>query len=178
MVAAQLVAGAGVHVGLGVAVAVAVAVAVLGVAVAVAVCVPVAVAVVVAQLDPSAALATPPSGPVNTTNAIEARRAAAPSARPASPTRCSFSQLICLICRVRRTIATIPPVVGLSGSQVPIACLGRHLGLGIRGGGGIRRVPPSMPACGSLRWATERQPGDREEHGHGQRGQAADLRDR
>jgi hypothetical protein len=70
-----------------------------------------------AQLDVSAT-ATPPNGPVNTTTATEASRTAAPVARPASPTRCSFRQLFC---RDRRKIVTIPWLVRLvrSGSQGP-----------------------------------------------------------
>lgn len=69
----------------------------------------------VAQL---AAAAVPPSGPVNATNATEPSRAATPAARPTSPARCSFSQLIC---RDRRKIVTVPRVVRLvhPGSQVP-----------------------------------------------------------
>jgi hypothetical protein len=64
----------------------------------------------VAQLDVSAAAATPPNGPVNTTTANEAIRTAAPVARPTSPARCSFSQLIC---RDRRKTVTNPSVVRL-----------------------------------------------------------------
>ena len=57
-----------------------------------------------AQLDVSAA-ATPPNGPVKATNATEPSRVAAPTARPTSPTLCSFSQLLG---RDRRKIVTIP----------------------------------------------------------------------
>ena len=57
-----------------------------------------------AQLDVAAA-ATPPNGPVSASTATEASRAAAPDARPASPARCSCSQLIC---RDRRKIVLIP----------------------------------------------------------------------
>ncbi len=64
------------------------------------------------------ARATPPNGPVNTANAIEASRVAIPVARPTSPVHCSFCQLVC---RDRRKIVTIPWVVRLvhPGSQVP-----------------------------------------------------------
>jgi hypothetical protein len=70
-----------------------------------------------AQLDVSAA-ATPPNGPVKTTTATEISRTAAPAARPASPARCSFSQLIR---RDRRKIVTTPWLVKLVrlGSQPP-----------------------------------------------------------
>lgn len=89
-----------------------------GVAVADAVAVPVAVAVWVwAQLD-MAATAAPADGPVNAIKGIETSKVAVPAARPTSPTRCSFSQLLC---RERRTIVTIPWRVkqGHPGSQVP-----------------------------------------------------------
>jgi hypothetical protein len=59
------------------------------------------------QVD-AAADATPPSGPVKATTATEASSEAAPVARPTSPARCSFSQLIC---RDRRKIVTNPSVV-------------------------------------------------------------------
>jgi hypothetical protein len=64
------------------------------------------------------ARATPPNGPVNTANAIEASRVAIPAARPTSPIHCSFCQLVC---RDRRKIVTIPWIVKLvhPGSQVP-----------------------------------------------------------
>lgn len=98
-VGVQLVVGVEVQEGVAVAVAVAVAVWVW------------------AQLD-MVATAAPADGPVNAIKGIETSRVAAPVARPTSPTRCSFSQLLC---RERRTIVTIPWVVrqGHQGSQVP-----------------------------------------------------------
>jgi hypothetical protein len=109
-----------VAVGVGVAVAVGVQLGVqvgLGVGVALGVAVAVAVAVAVwvgPQLDWSAE-ATPPSGPVNAIRPTETSRVAVPSASPASPTRCSFSQLLC---RDRRTIVTTPRVVTLYNQVV------------------------------------------------------------
>jgi len=58
----------------------------------------------VEQLDVSAT-AAPANGAVNAANASETSSVAAPIARPASPTRCSFSQLIC---RDRRKIVPVP----------------------------------------------------------------------
>jgi hypothetical protein len=57
-----------------------------------------------------AATAAPANGPVNVANASEASRANAPAATPASPTRCSFSQLICR--DRRKTVTVVSRVIG------------------------------------------------------------------